>query len=194
MPSPTFALVPRCSFNARSRRQRRPKPTGARIFRSSERSLPPWNWRRHGAVQGTLRRTLLVTLSQTVIVPTVRAHLGFQMFVTSRLYRPLALILAAGGCSSSADESTDLTDVQSTRDALCSKLSCATEPALTACVDDLDQQITQAQADSCLSILDVWLRCLNTSVDCVDGQPPTTASLCSAEEERAEDCRKGRLR
>jgi len=62
-----------------------------------------------------------------------------------------------------------------------------------ACVGEAEEQSEAAQGYGCLDVLGAFFTCLNEESTCTAEGDFSTGDACDAEEERAEDCRKGRL-
>ena len=111
----------------------------------------------------------------------------------SRLCLLALLGIGVAACSSRHDSQppeVTLDEVKASRDELCAAIAC--DPDSIDCERDLDELIVQADANDCLEILDAWMRCVAAATECRDGLA-SGSDACDEEEERAEDCRKGRL-
>jgi hypothetical protein len=106
----------------------------------------------------------------------------------------LALLgIGVAGCSSRHESRTPevtLDEAKASRDALCAAIACDSNS--NDCERGLDELIVQAKANDCLEILDSWMRCVAAVTVCENGSA-SGRDACNDEEERAEDCRKGRL-
>jgi hypothetical protein len=106
----------------------------------------------------------------------------------------LALLgISLAACSSRHDSQppeVTLEEVKGSRDAMCGAIAC--DPHRNDCERDLDELIVQADANDCLEIVDAWMRCVAAVTACENGLA-SDRDACDEEEERAEDCRKGRL-
>ena len=101
--------------------------------------------------------------------------------------------IGVAACSSRHDSrppEVTLEEVKASRDAVCTAIAC--DPNSNDCERELDELIVQADANDCLEILDAWMRCVAAVTACENGLA-SGRDACDEEEERAEDCRKGRL-